>query len=310
MPIPDYQTLMLPVLRAGASGEISVRDCIQQLADEFKLTEEERAQLLPSGLQRLFVNRVQWAKTYLVKAGVVELTRRGHFVATARGLALLKQQPARIDNTVLSQFEEFRAFRAASRPGAATRDDAPPAALVEVMETATPEERIEAAANEIEEDLREELLDRTRKASPAFFEKLVVDLLIAMDYGAGPESGQRIGRTGDGGIDGIINADPLGLDIVYIQAKRYAAGNGVGVEKVREFAGAMVERGATKGVFVTTSHFAASARTYADRIPQRLILIDGLELTRLLVRYGVGVRTVRAIEMKKADLDYFEEDDS
>jgi restriction system protein len=307
--IPDYQTLMLPVLRVGASGEVSIRDSIARLAAEFKLTEDERAELLPSGKQAIFVNRVQWAKTYLAKAGVVESTRRGHFVATQRGLDLLKQKLSRIDNTVLDQFAEFRAFRAMKQTTPAAKGDMPSTA--DILEAATPEERVEAAAKEIEDDLRAELLDRVVKASPAFFEKLVVDLLVAMNYGgAGPESGKRIGRTGDGGIDGIINEDPLGLDIVYIQAKRYAPGNAVGVEKVREFAGAMVERGATKGVFVTTSHFAPPARGYADRIPQRLILIDGPELTRLLVRYGVGVRTIRAIEMKKADLDYFEEDDA
>ena len=308
MAIPDYQTLMLPVLREASSDEVSIRDCIDRLANSFQLTDEERAALLPSGKQTIFANRVHWAKTYMAKAGLVQMTKRGHFLATDRGLSVLKQMPTKIDNNFLDQFAEFRQFRAAklSVPTAKGQTQAPTPAL----EAATPEERVEESSKEIEDDLRAELLDRVVKASPAFFEKLVVDLLLAMGYGgAGADSGKRIGKTGDGGVDGIINEDPLGLDIVYIQAKRYAPGNSVGVEKVREFAGAMVERGATKGVFVTTSHFAASGRTYAERIPQRLILIDGAELARLMVRYGVGVRTIRTIELKKTDLDYFEDDE-
>ena len=170
---------------------------------------------------------------------------------------------------------------------------------------------VEGASKEIEEDLRAELLDRVLKMSPTFFEKVVVDLLLAMGYGgAGADSGRRIGRTGDGGGDGVINEDALGLDIVYIQAKRYALGNAVGVDKVREFSGASEERGATKGVLVTTSHFAPAARTFAERVPKRLILVDGKELSRLLVRYSVGVRAVRTIELKKVDLDYFEEEEA
>lgn len=308
MAIPDYQTLMLPVLRFAAAGEVSIRECINQLARDFKLTDEERAELLPSGKQTIFANRVHWAKTYMVKAGLVQITKRGHFHATDRGLALLKQSPPRIDNTVLGQFEEFRAFHSIKLPAAGKDDIAP---VVQPADAATPEERVEAAAKEIEDDLQAEVLDRVVRATPAFFEKLVIDLLIAMNYGgAGADSGKRMGKTGDGGIDGIINEDPLGLDVVYIQAKRYTPGNAVGVEKVREFGGAMVERGATKGVFVTTSHFAPSGRTYAERIPQRLILIDGPELARLMIRYGVGVRTARTIEMKKADLDYFDEQEN
>jgi restriction system protein len=147
-------------------------------------------------------------------------------------------------------------------------------------------------------------------ASPAFFEKIVIDLLIAMNYGAGADSGKRVGRTGDGGIDGIINEDALGLDVVYIQAKRYAPGHAIGIDKIHEFAGAMTARHATKGVFATTSHFTTSARTTADRLPYRLILIDGEELSRLMVRYGVGVRSLRSIEMKKVDLDYFEDEEA
>jgi len=309
MPIPDYQTLMLPVLRLGAAGEISVRNAIQRLATDFNLTDEERTELLPSGKQAVFANRVQWAKTYLVKAGLLEATRRAHFTITDRGRAVLAQNPRRLDNAFLDQFPEFRQFRNATRPPVASeapeQNPAPSS-----LEAATPEERIEGASKEIEDNLQAELLDRVMRMSPTFFENVVVDLLLAMGYGgAGADSGQRIGRTGDGGVDGVINEDALGLDIVYIQAKRYASGNVVGVDKVREFSGSMEERGATKGVFVTTSHFAPAARAFAERVPKRLILIDGRELSKLLVRYGVGVRAVRTIELKKVDLDYFEEEE-
>jgi restriction system protein len=308
MAIPDYQTLMLPVLQSAAAGELSVRDAIERLARQFKLTDEERAELLPSGKQPIFTNRVQWAKTYLAKAGLLQATKRGHFTITERGRVVLEQNPPRIDNSFLDQFEEFRQFRNAARlppdSGDGKQHTPPP-----TLEAATPEERVESASKEIEEDLRAELLDRVLKMSPAFFEKVVVDLLLAMGYGgAGADSGRRMGRTGDGGVDGVINEDALGLDIVYIQAKRYAPGNVVGVDKVREFSGAMDERSAMKGVFATTSHFAPAARTFAERVPKRLILVDGNELSRLLVRYGVGVRAVRTVELKKIDLDYFEEE--
>jgi restriction system protein len=310
MTIPDYQSLMLPVLKFAAHGESSIKDCIAALADKLALTEAERSELLPSGRQTVFANRVHWAKTYLSQAGVVEITRRGHFRATRRGLEILTAQPKMVDNELLMQFPEFVAFRARSR----SRSDRPERAaevfaLDELAPSATPEERIDLAYTEITNELRAAILDRVIKGTPQFFEKVVVDLLTSMGYGGSrPNAGRRVGKTADGGIDGVINEDPLGLDIVYLQAKRYAPGNTVGVDKVREFAGSLVERGAAKGVFVTTSQFAPAAMSYADRIPQRLILIDGDELTRLMVQYGVGVRTERTIEFRKLDLDYFEED--
>lgn len=240
----------------------------------------------------------------------MEITRRGHFRATPRGLEILAGRPARVDNELLMRFPEFVAFRARSR----SRSDRPERtaevyALDDLAPSATPEERIDLAYTEITNELRAAILDRVIKGTPEFFEKVVVDLLTSMGYGGSrPNAGKRVGKTADGGIDGVINEDPLGLDIVYLQAKRYAPGNTVGVDKVREFAGSLVERGAAKGVFVTTSQFAAAATTYVDRISQRLILIDGDELTRLMVQYGVGVRTERTIEFRKLDLDYFEQD--
>jgi restriction system protein len=316
MAIPDYETLMLPVLKIAAGGEASIRDCVDRLTVQFNLSEEERNALLPSGKQTTIANRVHWARTYLVQAGLIEPTRRAHFRITARGNEVLARGPLRIDNKLLLEFPEFEDFKVRRKPnGAAGGEDgaaqAPANALpTPVVSHATPEELIETAYQEISADLRSTLLNRIVSASPAFFEKVVLDLLLAMGYGGSrTDAGQRVGRTGDSGIDGIINEDPLGLDIVYLQAKRYAPGNTITIGQVREFAGSLVGRGANRGVFVTTSHFVPSAKDFVDRIPQRLILIDGDELTRLMVRFGVGVRVERTIEFKRVDLDYFDEED-
>lgn len=306
MAVPDYQSFMLPVLRLAAKGEISVRESIQRIAKEFSLSDEDRSELLPSGKQTKLANRVHWAKTYLVQAGLLEITRRAHFKATQRGFDTLQKGLEKIDNSYLEQFAEFRDFKSRAR---ASQGKATPAA--DKSEQATPEEQIESAFEEINSELRQELLERITGSTPAFFEQVVVDLMVAMGYGGNlTDAVRRLGRSGDGGIDGVINEDTLGLDSVYIQAKRYAPGNGVGVERVREFAGSLVERGANKGVFVTTSHFAQGALDYADRIPQKLVLFDGEQLTRLMVRHGVGVRSTRSIELKKLDLDYFEQDEA
>jgi restriction system protein len=304
MAIPDFQTLTLPVLRLAAESEIKVAEAVDRLSDQFNLTEAERGELLPSGRQARMANRVHWAVTYLVKAGLADRPRRGFFGITTRGRKVLANPPPRIDIAFLSQFEGMEQFRAGAR-----QDEIKTVEPTMPLATGTPEERVEASIEELNEALRVELLDRILAMHPAAFEKLIVDLMLGMGYGA-RGSGERLGRTGDGGIDGIINEDVLGLDIIYLQAKRYAVGSGIGVERVREFAGALDERGATKGVFVTTSHFALPARQYAQRVPKRLILIDGDELTRLLIKYGVAVRIYRAIELKKVDTDYFDDLDT
>jgi len=301
MPIPDFQTLMLPVLRLSETGEIRISEGVARMADEFALTTPEREELLPSGRQAKIANRVHWAVTYLVKSGLLERPRRGYFAITPKGKAVLAQPPARIDIAFLSQFDGFEQFRTKS-------GDGEPAAVETTGDVAagTPEERVEASFEDLNGALRQELLERILVMHPAAFEKLIVDLMLAMGYGANG-SGERLGRTSDGGIDGVINEDVLGLDIIHLQAKRYATGNAIGVEKIREFAGALDERGATKGVFVTTSHFAPAAIQYAHRSPKRLILIDGEELTRLLVRHDVAVRAYRHLVLKKVDTDYFDE---
>ena len=304
MPIPDYQTLMLPVLQLAARGELTNKVCVESIADQLSLLPEEREQLLPSGKQTIIANRVHWAITYMTKAGLIERPKRGTLITTDQGRAILSKNLQRIDNRFLEQFQGFQEFQGRSKEkGKAQALNQ--LAQSNISETvATPEEQIEIAAQEMHSALRDELLTRIVTADPTFFEKVIIDLMLAMGYGASG-SGQHLGKTNDGGIDGIINEDPLGLDVVFLQAKRYAPGNNIGVEKIREFAGSLDEKGAVKGVFVTTSSFAQGARNYAERSPKRLILIDGEELTRLLVRYGVAVRTFRTVELKKIDLDYF-----
>jgi len=300
MSVPDFQTVMLPILRLAQSGEVRVSDAVNRIADEFTLTPDERAEMLPSGRQAKIANRVHWAVTYLVKAGLLDRPRRGVFGITERGRSVLNAPPVRIDIPFLSQFDGFGEFRAGAEEGEAAAVEPTPA-----LAAGTPDERIEAAFEELNAALRNELVERVRAMDPTHFEKLIVDLMLAMGYGAGG-SGQHLGRTNDGGVDGVINEDVLGLDIIYLQAKRYAEGSAIGVDKIREFAGSLDERGATKGVFVTTSHFAPQARAYAQRSPKRLILIDSEELTRLLARHGVGVRAYRELQLKRVDTDYFE----
>jgi restriction system protein len=240
----------------------------------------------------------------LDKAGALKKTRRSHFAVTDRGKELLAQYPDRIDNKVLKQFPEFADFQ--NPKSKIAGEGGENSVETDDLEAATPEERIEAAEEEINNNLRSDLLERIQEGSPTFFERVVVDLLVGMGYGGSRETtAKRIGKSGDEGIDGVVNEDPLGLDVIYLQAKRYAAGNNIGREKIQQFAGALVGQGANKGVFVTTSAFTQGAIEYAQKIPQRLILIDGDELTRLMVRYGVGVRTERQVEIRKLDLDYF-----
>jgi restriction system protein len=310
MPIPDYQSLMRPLLAFGADGsEKNINDAIKGIADQLKLTDDERHQLLPSGKQAIFANRVHWARTYLDKAGALKRTRRSHFEITDRGKQLLKGNPSRIDVQVLKQFPEFIAFQTPKAVDDTESSITSPPTATELPESAvTPEEAIQQAEAQIFENLKSQLLVRISELSPSFFERLVVDLVVAMGYGGSRNSvAQRLGKSGDEGIDGVVNEDPLGLDVVYIQAKRYAADNTIGRERIQQFAGALVGQGASKGVFVTTSSFSKGATEYAIKVPQRIILIDGKELARLMVQYGVGVRIERTVEMKRIDLDYFDE---
>lgn len=307
MGVPDYQSLMLPVLRCAAVGEVSVPECIERFAPEVGLTDDDLRELLPSG-QALIANRTHWAKTYLARAGVIEMTRRGHFRATARGRALLSEHPDRVDNSVLARFPEFVAWREqrqSAEKGMAKTSASEPSAIADA---ATPEDRIADAYSALDAALRADILERLLQSSPSVFEGVVVDLLVAMGYGGGrADMGKAVGRSGDGGIDGIIKEDALGLDIVYVQAKRYKPEVSVGRPDVQSFAGSLDGVGATKGLFVTTSSFTSGAKEYADKIAKRIILIDGGELSRLMVRNNVGVRPRDVYEVKKIDEDYFEQ---
>jgi restriction system protein len=301
---------MLPVLRFVANAaERSNWECEAQIVKEFSLAAAEREELLPSGRQRRIANKVHWAITYMVQAGLLIRPRRGIVAVTGRGRELLSQDPSRIDNQLLSRFPEFLSFKKRSRSGVDLDQNVAHELAATAESAGTPEDRIESAYAELTSTLQTDLLSRITAADPAFFEHVIIDLMVAMGYG-GAGSAQHLGRSSDGEIDGVINEDPLGLDVIYLQAKRYQADNVVGVDKIREFAGSLDEKRSTRGVLVTTSRFAAAARAYAQASPKRLILIDGEELGRLLVEYGVGVRVFRTVELKRVDLDYFAPEDA
>jgi restriction system protein len=305
MAIPDYQALMLPVLQASAKGEVRIGQVVEQLADTLQLDSEERAALLPSGKQTVISNRAHWAKFYLSKANLVEVTRRGHFRITPRGETVLKSSPARIDNQFLSQFEEFCQFKEQTSGSAGQDGQEVVSALVE--QTQTPDEVMRLAHRQIDVALAQDILDRIRKAPPDFFERLIVSLLISMGYGGSAvDAGRALGRSGDNGVDGVIDQDALGLDRVYIQAKRYAVGNSVGAGEIRDFFGSLNLHKATKGLFVTTSTFSASATKTAESLSNRIVLIDGDQLTRLMIRYNVGCRIEDTLHIRKVDEEFFE----
>jgi restriction system protein len=306
MPVPDYATFMLPLLEVLADSKPHpARDVRNVLAARFKLTEADRELLLPSGKQRLLDNRVGWAKTYLSKAGLVTAPKRGEYLITSEGLKVLASKPKRIDTAFLQKFDAFREFQDAQSASGASNDTT--AAKVATLDT--PEERLASAHAAIRARLEQDLLDAIGKASPAFFETLVVELLVKMGYGGSLEdAGRALGRSGDGGIDGMIKEDHLGLDAIYLQAKRWK--NTVGRPEIQAFAGSLEGERARKGVFLTTSTFSKEATEFVRKIEKKIVLIDGARLASLMVDFGVGVSTVERYEIKRIDGDYFAEDDS
>lgn len=304
MAIPDYQTFMLPVLKhLNDGGEHSLRGTISALADEFGLTDEERKVLLPSGKQPIVSNRVAWAVTYLRQAGLLENIKRGVFKITEKGRQVLVDFPERIDNSVLEQFEEFQEFKTRNRSNKEPTTRKP----IETQSETNPEETLETAYQELKDGLVLELLDSIKQCTPEFFEQLVIDVLIKMGYGGSrKEAGQAIGRSGDEGIDGIIKEDKLGLDIIYLQAKRWEGT--VSRPEIQKFAGALQGQRARKGIFITTSQFSKEALDYVKNIDSKIILIDGSQLSELMIEYSVGVNTVATYEIKKIDFDYFIEE--
>lgn len=299
MPIPDFQTLMLPVLEIFEDGnKHSIHEALDSLAHRFELTEEELNQLLPSGKQTTFYNRVGWARTYLSKSGLLEMTRRSFYKLTDRGKAVLASNPTRIDMKFLEQFPEYVEFRQSRRKQTKESPE------VSEIDELTPEEILEEAYQEIRDNLALEVLDQVMGCTPAFFERLVVDMLVKMGYGGSrSEAARAVGRTGDGGIDGIIDEDRLGLDTIYIQAKRWESS--VGRPEIQKFVGALMGRRARRGIFITTSNFSKEAVEYVSTIDFKVILIDGKRLAELMIDYDVGVTVVSSYQLKRIDSDYF-----
>ncbi len=298
--IPDYQSLMKPVLELAASGEVKISDAVTQLERSFRLNDDEKAELLPSGKQTKFANRVHWARSYLKQAGLLRNTRRGYFDISDEGRRVLADNPTRIDAKFLERYDAFLEFKA--RSGATEEEPVgvvPPAAT-------TPDEAMRASYEQIANALAADLLSRLREAEPAFFEGVIVDLLLKMGYGYGTAAGNVLGRSGDDGVDGVINLDPLGVDQVYVQAKRYQAGSPIGSGAIRDFYGALGLKDVTKGIFVTTSSFSPNARATAEKLGARIVLIDGPQLARLMVAHEVGCRVTEVFRVSVVEESYFE----
>jgi len=298
--IPDFQTLMKPVLVLACEGETQIGDAVSRLEATFGLTREERAELLPSGKQTRFANRVHWARSYLKQAGLVESTRRGHFVASDLGRKVIGENPDHIDMRYLERFDAYQDFKARSRAGSTET------AVAETTPEVTPDELLRSAHASITAALAADLVDRLRDSAPAFFESVIVQLLLAMGYGHDTEAGRVIGQSGDDGVDGVINLDPLGVDQVYVQAKRHGAANKIGSGAIRDFYGALGLKDVTKGIFVTTSSFSPSAEQTAEKLGARIVLIDGAKLGHLMVAHEVGCRVTDTYKVATIEESFFE----
>ncbi len=303
MAIPDYQSCMLPLLRfAEDRKEHQIGEAAEALAGHFRLTDADLNELLPSGRQPVFINRLGWARTYLKKAELLSGPRRGYFQITERGLSVLRENPNRINVKFLERFPEFLEFRTARRESEGEDGTAQQAG--ESILVQTPHEAIENAFERLMSELATEILQTLKAVDPSLFETIVVDLLVKMGYGGSrKDAGQAIGRSGDEGIDGIIKEDHLGLDSIYIQAKRWEAT--VGRPEIQKFAGALQGQRARKGIFITTSAFSREALDYVSRIESKIVLIEGIALARMMIDFGVGVTSVGAYEVKKIDADFF-----
>lgn len=300
MTVPDFQSLMLPIVQLMGDGqEHSKSQYVDELAAQLGLSTNDQSQLLPSGTQTVFENRVAWAVTYLTKARLLKRTGRGRVRITDVGRQALDENPVRIDMHFLERYPEYRNFRdrSSNRADSQSRPDS--------EQDQTPDERLETSYRTLRQTLAQDLLERIKQAPPAFFEQVVVDLLIAMGYGGSrQDAGQAVGKSGDGGIDGIIKEDKLGLDFVYVQAKRWD--ETVGRPLVQAFAGSLEGRRARKGVFITTSAFTGEAQHYVTQIEKRIVLVDGEQLAQLMIDHGVGVADVATYHVKRIDSDYFD----
>jgi len=301
--IPDYQSLMLPVLQfISDNKEHKVSDIVDALAVKFKLTDDEKRELLPSGQSSLFHNRVHWAKTYLKKSGLLDYPKRGAIIITIRGREVLKEKPSEINVKFLRKFPEFLEFAVKKGNSGETE-----ATVVEEVKKQTPEELIDAGYLSIRKTLEEEILAKLKTVNPSFFERIVVRLLVKMGYGGSiQDAGKAIGKSGDEGIDGIIKEDKLGLDVIYIQAKRWEGV--IGRPELHKFVGALAGQGAKKGIFITTSFFTKEAIEYTPKNETKIVLIDGRKLAEFMIDYNLGVSLQNIYEIKKIDSDYFEEE--
>ncbi|UST53361.1 restriction endonuclease [Comamonadaceae bacterium OTU4NAUVB1] len=301
MAIPDFQSLMLPVLEESAAGEVRISDVVTVLGRKLALTEAELSELLPSGKQTTFANRVNWAKSYLGKAGLIRLTKRAYFEISERGRAVLASPPKTINIKFLESFPEFKVFRETT----VANSETPQSGLAALKELA-PDEVMRSASNELQRSLSAEILARIIASPPDFFERLIVQLLIAMGYGGSAiEAGKALGKSGDGGVDGVIDQDALGLDRIYVQAKRYANSK-ISSSEIRDFFGSLDRFKANKGLFVTTSTFSQASKETAEMLSKRIVLIDGEFLTRLMIRFDIGCRVEEVIYIKKLDEDFFD----
>lgn len=302
--IPDYQSLMRPVLECARNEPRKISDVVEEISDRLELSVEERQLMLPSGGQTKIANRVHWARSYMKQAGLVRNIRRGWYELTDRGRSVLDDPTISVNSKYLEQFDEFQEFKSRGKEnGGETTEQ-------EDTETPvnTPDENLQAAHKKLEAALAANLIDYVRSASPMFFENLIVDLLIAMGYGGSSEdAGRALGQSGDNGVDGVIDQDPLGVDQIYLQAKRYGASNSVGPGDIRDFYGALSIKRATKGIFVTTSHFTGAAEQAAKDLGSRIVLIDGPQLAKLMIKYNIGCRDKDLLHIKQIDEGYFEE---
>ncbi len=302
--IPDFQSIMLPLLRiTGDKKEHAIHEVREKLAEHFNLTKEERAELLSKSKQTKFNNRVGWARTYLKKANLLTYTQKAHFKITQRGLDVLQKNPSKINVKYLKQFPEFIKFiKPSNKPPQPVNKD-----VETILEDKTPEDLIEIGYEKYQDKLLSDLLEQVKQCSPEFFERLVVELIVSMGYGGSFEdAGKAVGSSGDEGIDGIIKEDKLGLDVIYLQAKKWA--HPVGSPEIQKFAGALLGKKAKKGIFITTSKFSNGAIDYARNVENKIILIDGDQLTRYMVENNIGVSEVTSYSIKKIDLDYFIEE--
>jgi restriction system protein len=305
MLIPDYQTLMLPLLKLAGDDKVHTkREAVNTLAEEFGLTEKQRKELLPSGNQAVLDNRIGWARTYLKKAGLIDYPQRGHFQITDRGKSVLAQNPPFINVAFLRQFPEFLEFHGPQKPTSTPELLESPDSLSE-----TPEELIASGYLKLRKQMESDLLGRVKSCSPEFFERLVVRLITAMGYGGSLlDAGEAIGKSGDGGVDGVIKEDKLGLELIFLQAKRWDNAS-VGRPEIQKFVGALHGKRARKGIFLTTSTFTKDAYDYAGGLETKVILISGAQLAELMFKYGVGVSTETTYVVKRIDSDFFEDDD-